>query len=123
MARYSGKKRISEATREEGMRIARSTQRPEQTKEQTKLIAAGIQRGIDLYKKQQKAKARENALKLRKEGRERSSDSPASAPDVPGLQTNVPRGNAVLAWTLLALTWLGIGAYVLLPWLQELTAG
>ena len=34
------------------MKIARSTQRPGQTKEQTKLIAQGIQKGIDQYKAQ-----------------------------------------------------------------------
>jgi len=38
------------------LKIARGTQRPAQTKEQTRLIAQGIQKGIELYKKQQKKK-------------------------------------------------------------------
>ncbi|MFT4924203.1 MAG: hypothetical protein ACI8WB_000281 [Phenylobacterium sp.] len=38
--------------------IAKGSQRPGQTKEQTKLIAQGIQKGIELYKKQHKVKAR-----------------------------------------------------------------
>lgn len=41
------------------MKIAKATQKPAQTKEQTKLIAQGIEKGIALYKKQQKEKARE----------------------------------------------------------------
>ncbi|HSN24293.1 MAG TPA: DUF2956 family protein, partial [Methylomicrobium sp.] len=49
----------SQQTQEEALKIARGTQRPAQTKEQTRLIAQGIQKGIDLYKKQQKEKARD----------------------------------------------------------------
>ena len=113
MARYSGKKSISETTREEGLRIAQSTQRPGQTKEQTKLIAQGIQRGIDLYKKQHKAKARELDRKLRRleEGQTTEvalvGDSAQVAP--------APRGWQLLPWLLLALTWLGIGIYLTFP--------
>ena len=48
------------------MAIAKGTQKPGQTKEQTKLVAQGIQKGIELYKKQQKAKARELDKQLKK---------------------------------------------------------
>ena len=41
------------------MKIARANQKPGQTKEQTQLIAQGIQKGIDEYKKQMKVRARE----------------------------------------------------------------
>ncbi|HAJ92506.1 MAG TPA: DUF2956 domain-containing protein, partial [Gammaproteobacteria bacterium] len=47
MARYTKKHPPSEASQDEAMRIARGTQRPGQTKEQTKLIAQGIQKGIE----------------------------------------------------------------------------
>ena len=43
----------------EAENIAKGTQRPGQTKEQTKLIAQGIQKGIELYKKQHKGKTRD----------------------------------------------------------------
>ncbi len=43
-------------TQQEAMRIAKSTQKPGQTKEQTKLIAQGIEKGIAQFKKQQKEK-------------------------------------------------------------------
>ena len=58
MAKQSRHDRPSQETVAEAMRIARANQRPGQTKEQTKLIAQGIQKGIDQYKKQQKAKSR-----------------------------------------------------------------
>ncbi|MBT0328128.1 DUF2956 family protein, partial [Vibrio campbellii] len=44
----------SQETQTEAMKIAKSTQKPGQTKEQTKLIAQGIEKGIAQYKKQQK---------------------------------------------------------------------
>lgn len=47
----------SQETQNEAMNIARATQKPGQTKEQTKLIAQGIEKGIALYKKQQKSEA------------------------------------------------------------------
>lgn len=56
--------------RDEALRVAKATQTPGQTKEQTKVIAAGIEKGIAHYKQQQKEKARERdkarkrALKL-----------------------------------------------------------
>lgn len=55
----------SEQTQQEALKIAKATQRPGQTKEQTKLITQGIEKGIALYKKQQKEKHRQ-ADKLRK---------------------------------------------------------
>ena len=78
-----------ETVREESLRVARSIQRPGQTKEQTKQIAQGIAQGIALYKKQQGAKARERdqsrkrALKLKKAG----EVTPRT--DVPGKQAGI----------------------------------
>ena len=66
MTKRSKKYQSSETTQDEAMQIARGTQRPGQTKEQTKLIAQGIQKGIEQYKKRQNAKARELDKKLKK---------------------------------------------------------
>jgi hypothetical protein len=44
---------------DEALKVAKSIQQPGQTKEQTRLIAQGIAKGIALYKKQQAAQARE----------------------------------------------------------------
>ena len=55
----NNKAQISIESQQEAMAIAKATQKPAQTKEQTKLIAQGIEKGITLYKKQQKERARE----------------------------------------------------------------
>ncbi len=123
MAKYTGKKSMSGATREEGLRIAQSTQRPGQTKEQTKLIAQGIQRGIDLYKKQHKAKARDLDRRLRRAERGESNESLAQPVDEPRERADPPRARTLLPWLLLALTWLGIGAYLVFPSLRDLLGG
>ena len=47
---------ISLETQDEAMMIAKKTQKPGQTKEQTRLIALGIQKGIADYKKSAKNK-------------------------------------------------------------------
>jgi hypothetical protein len=114
MARYSSKKQVSEQVREQAAQIARGTQTPGQTKEQTKLIAQGIAKGIDLYKKQNKAKARDADRKARRT----SADDEISADEVED-ETTPARTAGVLPWILLILTWLGIGAYALGPQINQ----
>ncbi len=63
---------------EEALRVAKSTQSPGQTKEQTKLIAKGIEKGIAFYKQQQKAKARELDKARKKALRQRPSETGAA---------------------------------------------
>lgn len=110
MAKYSGTRGPSEETKAEAGKIARSIQRPGQTKEQTRLIAQGIQKGIDLYKKQQKAKARELDRKLKTLSRQQDTpEDPAL-----GAEGKPSPNRRWLPWTLLALSWLGMAAYLLL---------
>jgi len=105
MVRYSKQQQPSPETRDEAMKIARANQRPGQTKEQTKLIAQGIQKGIAEYKKQQKARARE-ADRLRKQAtRQESDDAEQEALDAPQLRPSA------LPWVLLILSWTLFGAY------------
>ena len=93
------------------MKIARATQREGQSKEQTKLIAQGIQKGIEHYKKQQKAKYRELDKRRKK----------SVAREVPSVSGNNQQEHEIiveqkhwLPWLLLILTWLGIGIYFLI---------
>ena len=65
MAKYK-KQAVSEKSQQEAEAITKGTQKPGQTKEQNKLIAQGIAKGIELYKKQQKAKLREKTSKQKK---------------------------------------------------------
>jgi hypothetical protein len=106
MARYTKKHPLSEASQDEAMRIARGTQRPGQTKEQTKLIAQGIQKGIEQFKKQQNVKARELDKKLKKVNQK------ITAPETHKieLQEKVVYRQHWLPWTLLVLSWLALAA-------------
>ena len=102
MAKYD---KISPETQQEAMKIARANQKPGQTKEQTPLIAQGIQKGIDEYKKQMKAKAREASRqkKLQAKARHSSQETPEeeSEAEVIELTRQHP-----LPWILLVLSWL-----------------
>ena len=90
------------------MKIALGTQRPGQSKEQTKLIAQGIQKGIDLFKKQQKAKARELDRQRNKHSRETTQHAD---PDMQEAGTFHYRQHW-LPWLLLVITWLAIALYL-----------
>ena len=109
MAKRSKKRQQSDASHEEAKLIARGTQRPGQTKEQTKLIAQGIKKGIDQYKKQQSARARELDKKLKK------ARQPPSA-DVQGIviQEKVTYRQHWLPWALLIISWLAMAAYLVI---------
>ncbi|MCU7876034.1 MAG: DUF2956 domain-containing protein [Candidatus Thiodiazotropha sp. (ex Lucinoma borealis)] len=111
MAKYSKNQKPSEETAAEAMKIARATQRPGQTKEQTKLIASGIQKGIDQYKKQHKAKVREIDKRKRKSsppsGQISMSQEPVASPANKGNREKLP-------WVLLILSWALFAAYLLI---------
>jgi hypothetical protein len=100
----------SQQTQEEALKIARGTQRPAQTKEQTRLIAQGVQKGIDLYKRQQKEKARDLNRKLKKAS---SQKGQSIEPDDHEMQQIIVYQQHWLPWLLLFLTWLGVGIYFL----------
>lgn len=106
---------LDEVIQEEAMKLARGIQKPGQTKEQTRLIAQGIAKGIAMYKKQESAKARERdkarkrALKLRQA-------------ELQGQQVPVPEESAdeaetaggALAW------WMAAAGFLLLAMLHAL---
>ncbi len=101
----------SEQTQQEAMTIAKSTQKPGQTKEQTKLIAQGIEKGIALYKKQQKEKNRQ-ADKAKKRA-QKAKQAQNSIDDAPlslnsGEESHKPQ---LLPWVLLGLSWIGFAIY------------
>ena len=111
MSRYKKHPQPSPETRDEAMKIALGTQRPGQTKEQTKLIAQGIQKGIDLYKKQHKAKARELDRQRNKPSRENTqhADSGSQEPGATRYRQHW------LPWLLLVISWLAIALYFVFP--------
>ena len=102
------KPEISDQTVAEALRLARANQVPGQTKEQTQLIAQGIQKGIAEYKRSQKARQRE-ADRLRKKQRRASSASQeAEESELELAESTTPVKLHWLSWSLLLLTWAGI---------------
>ncbi|MGF1778138.1 DUF2956 domain-containing protein [Vibrio nomapromontoriensis] len=109
----------SAETQQEAMKIAKSTQKPGQTKEQTRLVAQGIEKGIALYKKQQKEKKRQADKAQKKQRREKLK---------PAISDNTMQGDntmqsdatshqatqppSILPWGLLTISWIGFAAYV-----------
>lgn len=98
----------SPETQAEAMKAARATQRPGQTKEQTKLIAQGIEKGIAFYKKQQKEKARELNRKLKKTSSQQQTSAELDDQEI--VERIVYRQHW-LPWLLLVLSWISGGVY------------
>ncbi|MCH9699096.1 MAG: DUF2956 family protein [Gammaproteobacteria bacterium] len=65
----------AQSIKEEAEKIANATQAPGQTKSETKLITQGIAKGIEAYKKQEKAKARERSKNEKKKKQENATDA------------------------------------------------
>jgi hypothetical protein len=112
MAKRTKSYQTSEATHDEAMRIARGTQRPGQTKEQTRLVAQGIQKGIEQYKKQQSARARELDKNIKKV---KQHLMPHETHEIE-VQEKIGYRQHWLPWLLLALSWIALAAF----WLVHL---
>ena len=98
-------------TQIEALRVAKATQKEGQTKEQTKLIAQGIQKGIEQYKKQQKAKARERD-KLKKKNIQTKNTSSEDVADISALTPSIIYKQHWLPWGIVIISWIGFGAYL-----------
>jgi len=87
------------------MKLARSIQKPGQTKEQTKLVAQGIAKGIAQYKKQQSAKARERdkARKRALKQRQAEQESRSREEEVGLVMESGGDGDSVVWWSSAAL--------------------
>lgn len=103
---------VSEQTKTEALKIAKSIQKPGQLKEQTKLISQGIEKGIAEYKKQQKSKARD-ADKLRKQAIKAKQKADAEQVEEVIEEVGGNRFATYLPWALLILSWLSFAAYYL----------
>ncbi len=108
---------ISTETQQDALAVAKSIQKPGQTKEQTKLIAQGIEKGIAEYKKQQKVKARERDKVRKQQLKSKAQASSALLEDDQSDEhDNAPSQLTAATWVCLALlllSWLGFGLYLL----------
>jgi len=107
--------KISQQSHNEAITVAKSIQKPGQSKEHTKLIAAGIEKGIATYKKQHKAK-----MRAQDKQRKKSQRIHEKSIDIINNDTLEPQNiilsspHAKLPWILLILSWLGFIAYITL---------
>lgn len=101
--------KVSTETQNQAMKVAKGRQKQGQSKEQTKLIAQGIEKGIAEYKKQQGKKSRERD-KERKQKLKQQQKYVAMKEDKPALEQANP---VKLPWLLLALSWIGFISYTL----------
>lgn len=97
--------KTSEVIQEQAMKMAKSIQRPNQTKEQTKFISQGIEKGIVEYKKQQNKKSRE-----RDKVRKAKLKTITKEPEVIEI-TKSDRN--FLPWALLVISWIGFISFVI----------
>lgn len=110
----TSKKQVSPESQAEAMKIAKATQKPAQTKEQTKLIAQGIEKGIALYKKQQKEKNRQ-ADRARKKSQKEKQAVLNNLDETSANQEVIEpskKSNAMAPWLLLVLSWIAFIAYL-----------
>ncbi|MFM5557648.1 DUF2956 domain-containing protein [Aeromonas media] len=106
MAKYD---KISPETQQEAMKVARANQKPGQTKEQTQLIAQGIQKGIDEYKKQMKARAREASRQKKQQARAKQPLQGEHEEEAQEIELVEISRQHPLPWVLLVLSWLAFG--------------
>ena len=105
-------KSISDETKNEAMKVAKATQKPGQNKEQTKLIALGVEKGIAEFKKQHKSKARDRDKARKQDIKSKmraNADSDSEEIDVED-KPSVQR----LPWGLLIISWIGFIAFSLM---------
>ena len=100
---------VSHETAEEALAIDKKTQKPGQSKEQTRLIAQGIQKGIAEYKKSAKAKQRQ-ADKFQK--KQQKQKQPQDTSEVEVIEEPIEAKSNVLPWGLLVASWVIFALYI-----------
>lgn len=103
--------KVSKEAQDQAVKVAKAIQKPGQTKEQTKLIAQGIEKGIAEYKKQQSRKNRERDKAKKQELKAKAEIIDVEITD----KVSDKHGNAILPWSLLGLSWFG---FIIFSWLN-----
>ncbi|SQH75283.1 conserved protein of unknown function [Shewanella benthica] len=101
-------KNVSNETKNEAMKVAKAIQKPGQIKEQTKLIAAGIEKGIAEYKKQHKNKARDRDKARKQDIKAKARTARTAKAALSETSDGASQSYAhLLPWGLLVISWIG----------------
>lgn len=104
-------------TRSEALKIANSQHVEGQTKEQTRLIAKGIQKGIEQFLRQQNEKSRDLDRRTKKVQQLLNAHGQETAVATDNVSTTQTSSfKAYLPWILLGCSWVMFIVYVM--WLQ-----
>lgn len=112
MAKNSKAKKESRDIRSEALKLANNQKIEGQSKEQTKLIARGIQRGIEQYLRRQSEKSREIDKRSKKVKKLESSTQQVEVVET----EKVVYRRAWLPWFLLVVSWVLMGGYWFFSW-------
>ena len=104
--KHTKSKKIDSIISDEAITIAKGIKQENQTKSQTKLIAQGIRKGIELYKNQHNKKQRELDKRNKKDLKNKLNDRDSDKSDSDLSQKNISRSLSWLPWILLVLSWL-----------------
>ncbi len=107
MAKNTKTKKESRDIKSEALKIANSQKVEGQSKEQTKLIAQGIHKGIEQYLRQKSEKSRELDKRAKKIKKLESDIKQLDTVD----SEKVVYRNPWLPWSLLLLSWLSMALY------------
>lgn len=112
MVKKTGLKKEARDVRSEALKIAASQKIEGQTKEQTKLIARGIQKGIEQYLRKKSEQSRELDKRAKK-----LKNLESSIEHVEVVETEkVVYRRAWLPWSLLLISWIVIGVLLAFYW-------
>ena len=96
---------------DEALNIAQGIKQGNQTKTQTKLVAQGIGKGIELYKKQQNKKQRDIDKNRKRELKSKANVESNNVDKTNQSQKKTLVSQANIAWGLLLLSWLFFAVY------------
>jgi ribosome recycling factor len=107
----SSKPQLSTEAQTQAKTITNTVVPPSFTKQQRKEVQQSIERGMASVKAQASSKKREQDKKI-KHLQKQLADQSDDAVTISESSDNKPTSNALVPWTLLGLTWVGLAVYL-----------
>ena len=113
MAKHSINKKDQREIKAEAQRLANGHKVEGQSKEHTKLIAQGIQKGIEQYLREHSEKSRQldKQVKKLKKQEQKEDLGVTTEPTAEKQQSSVFGFKVIIPWTLLIISWGAIGIF------------